>query len=85
MRILGYFSNSDKENKWLDLGEVVESVVRRDRVSRKSMISVQYNFVLVPNNRAINAELYSPKLKWMQDNLVLKYHALVNRKGITKQ
>ena len=86
-----YFSNPDKENQWLDPGQVAEPVAKRDRFSRKAMLCVWWNFEgiihfeLVPNNRAIDAELYSTQLERMHTALAKKYPALVNRKRVLLQ
>lgn len=86
-----YFSNPDKENQWLDPGQMAEPVPRRDRFSRKTMLCVWWNFEgiihfeLVPNGRAINADLYSEQLDRMHAALVLRYPALVNRKRVILQ
>ena len=43
------------------------------------------HFELVPNNRAIDAELYSAQLDRMHTALAQKYPALVNRKRVILQ
>ena len=85
------FPTPDKENQWLDPGQVAEPVAKRDRFSRKAMLCVWWNFEgiihfeLVPNNRAIDAELYSTQLERMHTALAKKYPALVNRKRVLLQ
>lgn len=59
-----YFNNPDKQNQWLDAGQVAEPVAKRDRFSRKALLCVWWNFEgpiyfeLVPNGRTIDASLY---------------------------
>ena len=70
---------------------MAEPVPKRDRFSRKAMLCVWWNFEgiihfeLVPNNRAIDAELYSAQLDRMHTALAQKYPALVNRKRVILQ
>lgn len=86
-----YYDNPDKRNQWLDPGQVAEPVAKRERFSQKAMLCVWWNyegvvhFELVPNNRAINAELYSAQLDRMHSALAKKYPSLVNRKRVLLQ
>ena len=86
-----YFSNPDKENQWLEPGQMAEPVPKRDHLSRKAMLCVWWNFEgiihfkLVLNNRSIDAELYSAQLDRMHTALAQKYPALVNRKRVILQ
>ena len=83
-----YFSNPDKRNQWLNPGQEAEPVTKRDRFSRKALLCVWWNFEgvihfeLVPNDRAINADLYCAQLDRMYVALSEKYPALVNRKRV---
>jgi histone-lysine N-methyltransferase SETMAR len=84
-------SSPDKQNQWFDPGQVVKPAAKRDRFSRKTMLRVWWNFEgvihfeLVPNNCAIDAELYSAQLDRMYAELRRKYPALVNRKRVLLQ
>ena len=83
-----YFSNPNKENQWLDPGQMAKPVAKRDRFSKKVMLCVWWNyegiiyFELTPNNIAINSELYSEQLKRMHEVLSKRYPGLVNRKRV---
>jgi hypothetical protein len=61
----GFISSHNSQNQLFDPGEVVKPVAKRDRFSRKLMPCVWCifegvnHFELMPNNRAIDAELYS--------------------------
>lgn len=86
-----YFSNPDKQNQWLNPGQVAEPVAKRDRFSRKALLCVWWNFEgvihfeLVPNGRTIDADLYCAQLDRMYAKLAQKYPALVNRKRVLLQ
>jgi histone-lysine N-methyltransferase SETMAR len=87
----GVVSSLDKQNEWFDPGQVVKRVAKRDRFSRKAMLRVWWkfegviHFVLVKNNRAIDAELCSAQLDQMYVELRWKYSALVHRKRVLPQ
>jgi transposase len=86
-----YFNNPDKQNQWLDPGQVAKPVAKRDRFSRKALLCVWWNFEgpiyfeLVPNGRTIDASLYCAQLDQMYAELSRKYPALVNRKRVVLQ
>ena len=81
-----YLVNHDWQKKWVPRGQDPPSVPHQNRFSKKIMICVWWNFEgvlhfeLVPNGRAINAELYCQQLDRVYDKLKEKYPALVNRK-----
>ena len=86
-----YFNNPDKQNQWLDPGQMAEPVAKRDRFSKKALLCVWWNFEgvihfeLVPNGRTIDADLYCAQLDRMYAALRRKYPALVNRKRALMQ
>ena len=86
-----YFINPDKQNQWLNPGQMAEPVANRERFSRKTLLCVWWNFEgiihheLVPNSRTIDADLYCAQLDRMYAELSRKYPALVNRKRVLLQ
>lgn len=86
-----YFSNPDKQNQWLDAGQVPEPVPKRERFSQKALLCVWWNFEgvihfeLIPNSISVDADLYCAQLDRMYQKLKLKYPALVNRKRVVLQ
>ena len=86
-----YFSNPDKQNQWLNPGQLAEPVSKRDRFSNKALLCVWWNyegvihFEVVPNGRSIDAELYCTQLDRMYTSLKVKYPALINRKRVLLQ
>ena len=86
-----YFGNPDKQNQWLDPGQMSKPVAKRDRFSRKALLCVWWNFEgvihfeLVPNGRTIDADLYCAQLDRMYAALGEKYPALINRKRVLLQ
>lgn len=86
-----YYTNPDKQNQWLDPGQMAESVAKRDRFSRKVLLCVWWNFEgvihfeLVPNGQTIDADLFCAQLDRMYEKLGEKYPALINRKRVILQ
>lgn len=81
-----YLVNHDRSKRWVQKGQTPPSVPKQNQFGRKIMICVWWNFEgilhfeLVPNGRAINAELYCEQLDRVYDALVEKYPSLVRRK-----
>lgn len=86
-----YLVNHNRSKRWVPRGQATPSVPRQDRFGRKVMICVWWNFEgvlhyeLVPNGRAINAELYCQQLDRVHDKLVKKYPTLVRQKRVLFQ
>lgn len=86
-----YFSNPDKKNQWLDVGQVGEPVPKRERFSKKALLCVWWNFEgvihfeLIPNSRTLDADLYCAQLDRMYAKMQQKYPSLVNRKRVLLQ
>ena len=81
-----YLVNHDRSKRWVPRDQSAPSVPRQNRFGEKVMLCVWWNvegvlhFELVPNGRAINAELYCQQLDRVYDKLKEKYPALVKRK-----
>jgi histone-lysine N-methyltransferase SETMAR len=81
-----FLVNHDRSKRWVPKGQTPPSVPRQNRFGKKVMLCVWWNFQgvlhfeLVPNGRAINAELYCQQLDRVYDKLKEKYPALINRK-----
>jgi [histone H3]-lysine36 N-dimethyltransferase SETMAR len=81
-----YLVNHNREKCWVPKGQYPPSVPRQSRFARKILLSVWWNFEgilhfeLVPNSKAINAELYCQQLDRVYDALKLKYPVLLRRK-----
>jgi histone-lysine N-methyltransferase SETMAR len=81
-----YLVNHDRSKRWVPKGQTPPSVPKQNQFGKKIMICVWWNFEgilhfeLVPNGRAINAELYCEQLDRVYDALVEKYPSLVRRK-----
>lgn len=63
------FSNPDKQNQWLDPGQMTEQVAKRDCFLKKALLCVWWNFEgsviyfeLVPNGQTIVSDLYCTQL-----------------------
>jgi histone-lysine N-methyltransferase SETMAR len=86
-----YLVNHNRDKRWVQKGQATPSVPKQDRFGKKVMLCVWWNFEgivhfeLVPNGRAINAELYCQQLERVYDKLKEKYPALVNRKRALMQ
>lgn len=86
-----FFRNPDAKNQWLDPGELPQPVVKHGRFEHKVMLCVWWNFEgpiyfeLVPDGRAINADLYSQQLERMQAAVARKYPGLVRRRRVLLQ
>lgn len=81
-----YFTNPDKQNQWLDIGQVAQPVPKRERFSKKVLLCVWWNyegvihFELTENNQVVDADLYCEQLDRMYDKLITKYPAFTNLK-----
>jgi histone-lysine N-methyltransferase SETMAR len=81
-----YFRNPDKGNQWLQPGQAAEPVVQRGRFEHKVMLCIWWNFEgplhweLVPDGRAMDANLYAEQLQRVHQVLCSRYPAMVNRK-----
>jgi histone-lysine N-methyltransferase SETMAR len=81
-----YLVNHNRDKRWVQKGQETPSVPKHNRFGKKVMICVWWNFEgvvhfeLVPNGRAINAELYCQQLDRVYNKLKEKYPALINRK-----
>ena len=80
-----YLVNHDQSKRWVQKGQTPPSVPKQNQFG-KIMICVWWNFEgilhfeLVPNGRAINAEVYCEQFDRVYDALVEKYPSLVRRK-----
>jgi histone-lysine N-methyltransferase SETMAR len=85
------FKQSGPIKQWLDRGQLPVPVAKRERFEKKILLCVWWNYEgltyyeLVPNDRTINAEVYSQQLEKMYTVLLEKYPALVNRKRVVLQ
>lgn len=81
-----FFRNPDRQNQWLQKGQVAKPLVKQGRFEHKVMLCVWWNyegilhFELLPDGLAVNAQLYSEQLQRVYDILKARYPALVNRK-----
>ncbi|CAF1237776.1 unnamed protein product [Didymodactylos carnosus] len=81
-----FLVNHNRQKQWVPQGQDPPSVPRQDRFGKKVMICVWWNFEgvlhfeLVPNGRAVNAELCCQQLDRVYDKLKEKYPTLVRRK-----
>ena len=72
--------------RWVQKGQETTSIPKQDRLGKKVMLCVRWNFdrivhfELVPNGRAISAEIYCQKLEQVYKKLKQKYPALINQK-----
>jgi histone-lysine N-methyltransferase SETMAR len=86
-----FLVNHDRGKRWVQKGQDTPSVPKHNRFGKKVMLCVWWNFEgslhfeLVPNGRAINAELYCQQLDRVYDKLKQKYPILVNRKRVLMQ
>lgn len=86
-----FFRNPNTTNQWLTVDALPKPVVKQGRFEQKVMLCVWWNFEgvvhfeLVPDGRAIDANLYSEQLERMFDVLSRKYPALVNRQRVILQ
>lgn len=83
-----YLVNHNRDKRWVPKGQTTPSVPKQDRFGKKVLLCVWWNFEgivhfeLVPNGRAINAELYCQQLERVYSKLKDKYPVLVNRKRV---
>jgi [histone H3]-lysine36 N-dimethyltransferase SETMAR len=86
-----FFRNPNKENQWLYPGMPTQPVVKQGRFDCKVMLCVWWNFEgvihfeLVPEGRAVNANLYTQQLDRVYAVLCERYPALVNRNRVLLQ
>ena len=86
-----FLVNHNRDKQWVQKGQETPSVPKQNRFGKKVMLCVWWNFEgvvhfeLVPNGRAINAELYCQQLDRVYDKLKEKYPALINRKRALMQ
>jgi len=86
-----YFRNHDTRRQWALSGQAVEPVAKRGRFEPKVMMCVWWNYhgvihyELVPNGRAVNADLYSEQLERVHQAIRQLYPALVNRGRVLLQ
>ncbi|CAF4758556.1 unnamed protein product, partial [Rotaria sp. Silwood2] len=77
-----YLVNHNLQKRWVPRGQDPPSVPHQDSIAKKVMICVWWNFEgvlhfeLVPNGRAVNAELYCQQLDRVYDKLKEKYPTL---------
>ena len=77
--------NPTNRKQWVQQGQAAQAQVRQDRFGKKIMLCVWWNyegilhFELVPEGRAINAELYCEQLHRVYRVLKVKYPALISR------
>jgi histone-lysine N-methyltransferase SETMAR len=80
-----YLVNHNRQKRWVPRGQNPPSVPRQDRLGKKVMICVWWNFEgvlhfeLVPDGRTVNAELYCQQLDCVYDKLKEKYPIAVRR------
>lgn len=81
-----YLVNHNRDKRWVQKSQDTPSIPKQNRFGKKVMLCVWWNFEgivhfeLVPNGRAINAELYCQQLDRVYDKLKENYPTLVNRK-----
>ena len=86
-----FLSNPDYRKQWVPRDEEAQPVVQRNRFGRKVMLCVWWNFEgvllyqLLPNGKAVNAQLYSEQLDQVYEVLKRRYPGLVNRKRVLLQ
>lgn len=82
------YVNVRRKRQWLNASEQALPKAKADLHQKKVMLCVWWDnkgilyFELLPNNLTINAEVYASQLQHLQDSLVKKRPALVNRKGV---
>jgi histone-lysine N-methyltransferase SETMAR len=82
-----YLNNTDLQKQWLDKGQLPALVAKRERFEKKVLLCIWWNYEgliyyeLVPDGRAISAEVYSQQLEKMYTVLLEKHPALVNPKA----
>lgn len=86
-----YFSNPNNAHVWLDDTEEPQMTVKRKPFDKKVMISVWWNyegvihFELIPEGQTINSDLFCEQLNRLDEIMLAKYPALVNRKKVLLQ
>jgi len=81
-----FLVNPDRSKRWVPKGDNPTSVARLNRFDKKVMISVWWNvdgivhFELVPEGKAVNAELYTEQLDRVYEAMRQKYPTLISRK-----
>lgn len=86
-----YLVQHNRDKRWVQKGQETPSIPKHDRFGKKVMLCVWWNFdgivhfELVPNGRAISAELYCQQLERVYEKLKQKYPALINRKRALMQ
>jgi histone-lysine N-methyltransferase SETMAR len=86
-----FLVNHDRSKRWVSKGQDTPSIPKHNRFGKKVMICVWWNFEgvvhfeLVPNGKAINAELYCQQLDRVCDKVAEKYPSLINRKRVLMQ
>jgi hypothetical protein len=81
-----FLVNRDRSRRWVPRDQNPPSVARQDHFGNKVMLCVWWNvdgvvhFELVPDGRAVNAELYSEQLERVYNVLTQRYPTLIRRK-----
>ncbi len=81
-----FLVNRDRSKRWVPRDQNPPPVARKDRFRKKVMLCVWWNFdgvghfELVPDGRAVNAELYSEQLERVYNVLKQRYPTLIRRK-----
>lgn len=81
-----FLVNHDRSKRWVRRDQTPPPVPRRNRFSKKVMISVWWNvdgilqFELIPKGHAVTADLYSEQLGRVYETLKQKYPKLISRK-----
>ena len=86
-----YLVNRDRSRRWVKREENPSPVPRFNRFDKKVMLCVWWNvdgivhFELVPNGKAVNADLYSEQLKRVYDVLKQRYPFLIDQRRVFLQ
>lgn len=81
-----FLVNHDRSRRWVPRDQSPSPVVRQDHFGKKVMLCVWWNvdgvvhFELIPDGRAVNAELYTEQLERVYNVLKQRYPTLIHQK-----
>lgn len=83
-----YYGHPPRESSWCLPGQRPKTVPKRTLTNKKVLLSVWWDirgiifYDFLPSGRTVNSEIYCDYLDRVQENLLKKRAALVNRKGV---
>lgn len=83
-----YYDNESRGRSWTKPGQPPQKVAKRTLTNKKVLLSVWWDiqgvifYDFLPSGKTIDADKYCEYLDRVQENLVKKRPALINRKGI---